>query len=89
MTTESKHTDYTNTAAKACAHVRGHTGAGALTFRYVTNAITTDKTFRERQISICLNRTPRETYVNTKPRADARATGGLAPHDAGTVPGQT
>jgi hypothetical protein len=88
MTTESTETDCINAAANALAHLRGRAGARALMFRYVTTAITTDKTFRERQISICHNKTPRQPYVNTKPRACAyaRASRGLGLHGAGMFP---
>jgi len=75
----------------ARAYVRAPAAARGLTFSYITTAITRDKTFRERQISICLNKTPREPYVNTKPRACAyaRASKDPAPHGAGTLPLQT
>jgi hypothetical protein len=85
MTTESKNTDQTTGTNQALsrAYVRGHECARALTFSYGTTAVTRDKMFRERQISICLNKTPRKPYVNTRPRAGANARASRDPASAG------
>ena len=89
MTTQSKDTDHTITTTHTCARTNMFESAGtrALTFSFVTTA-TTDKTFRERQISICLNKTSKQPYVNSKPHACAyaRASRDHAPRDAGILP---
>ena len=93
MNTESKNTDQTTTTnhAHAREHIRGRADARALTFNYGITAVTQGKTFRERQISICLDRTSSETDVNTKLRARACASASrdLALDGAGTLHGQT
>ncbi len=66
-------------AATSRGLARTHVRARALTFSYVTTAITSDKTFRERQISICLTRTPGKQDVNTK---SARTRSARATRDA-------
>jgi hypothetical protein len=77
--TAERHTTLTRqrlARARTCEHARGHARlrARALTLNYGTTETTNDKTFRERQISICLNSTPKEQDVNTRPRARTRVT---------------
>lgn len=70
MTTEPNIKD-TTTRRQDLA--RAYAGARALTSNDVITETTNDKTFRGRQISICLSTTPKRHHVNTRPRARTHA----------------